>query len=115
MCCGCNASAKKLHSSVLLSVSAKENVEEIDHVVKYSHFILCKSTKKLLSLSYMAAILKITATADEGTFAGAPISLNIRYTSKYMCTKFGVFKRFFVNAAPGRVLSVSKTLYLLLK
>ncbi len=40
---------------------------------------------------YLAAILKMTATADACTFAGAPISENVYNTSKYMCTKFGAF------------------------
>jgi hypothetical protein len=43
-----DASAKKLHSSVLLSVNAKENVEELDHAKhnRLQSFNLCKSAKK---------------------------------------------------------------------
>ena len=33
----------------------------------------------------------MTATADAGTFAGAPISENVHSASKYMYTKFGAF------------------------
>ncbi len=39
----------------------------------------------------MAAILKMTATAHEGTIASAPISEDVRNTSKYMCENVGAF------------------------
>ena len=42
-------------------------------------------------LDYLVAIFKLTATANAGTFAGAPISENVHNASKYMYTKFGAF------------------------
>ena len=44
-----------------------------------------------IMLRYVVAILKMTATADAGTFVGAPISEHFHNTSKYMYTKFGAF------------------------